>query len=444
MRRTRLVYILAAVVLAAGGCSGNGQGDRDSKAMTDGRDDSRDNTGDESKGQTGVQPKGQPGGHSKEQPGELPREQFDPEEAFSEIPHSSFEAVWLEGNTTDKDESSPVYEEAYDFTLVMDKAVIPYTISGKLIQTCKYSPSKERWNVERRTEDVVQDMDLSLYQWKPEDSLFTDPQTFVKTGPNTFSSGKTANPAEPYFTVDLLSGGSDLKDENGNTCLPGGQWTARMYIKFDTYPEFAGEAAIDLIGGSYGFNDMRWIIPVSELKRVDRERNMTDEERTREIFETFHQSFTSAASFELMDPALAEECSQMLRSCDFGNVGINRAAVAKDISGDEMGWVVEAYSEDSYNGDVVISVGIRNDGSIDGLEFLLLNDTAGLGLKAQDETFRNQFIGKRAESLTVTVSGNAGDSEINAVSSATITSDAAVNAVNAALCYVHNFTAYSR
>lgn len=41
-----------------------------------------------------------------------PERVFEPEEAFLEIPHSSFEAEWLEGGM--KDEDGHVYEEVYD------------------------------------------------------------------------------------------------------------------------------------------------------------------------------------------------------------------------------------------------------------------------------------------------------------------------------------------
>ena len=70
---------------------------------------------------------------------------------FFEIPHSSFEAEWLEGGM--KDEDGHVYEEVYDFVLAMDRAVIPYTVSGKLIQTCEYNPSEAAgmWSAAQRT-----------------------------------------------------------------------------------------------------------------------------------------------------------------------------------------------------------------------------------------------------------------------------------------------------
>lgn len=371
---------------------------------------------------------------------EIPKEVFDPEEAFSEIPHDSFTAVWLEGGMLDEESDRPVYEETYDFILTMEKAIIPYSVSGKVIQTCEYSPSEEQWSVERHVDEILQEMDLSTYQWVLEDSSNDYIETFVKTGPNTFAAGEQDNPSEPYFTVDLLSGGANLKDEEGRSTLPGGHWTARFHIESPSYPEFKGEGAIDLIGGTYGFGNSRWIIPLSDLKRVEKERNMTDEERIREEQEIFRQTFPSAASFERMDSELASECNRELSSLEFGNVGVDKAAVAKNSAGDTEGWVVQAYSEDSFGGDVIVSVAIETDGSIAGLEFLLLQDTAGLGLRASEDAFKNQFTGKSAESLTVTDSENAGNSEINAISGATITSNAVTNAVNAALYFVKHYT----
>ena len=53
-----------------------------------------------------------------------------------------------------------------------------------------------------------------------------------------------------------------------------------------------------------------------------------------------------------------------------------------------------------------------------------------LGLKAKDDDYRNQYVGKNCESLSVTKSGSASDTEINAISGATITSNATTNAVS--------------
>ena len=343
-----------------------------------------------------------------------PERVFEPEEAFLEIPHSSFEAEWLEGGM--KDEDGHVYEEVYDFVLAMDRAVIPYTVSGKLIQTCEYNPSEGSWNVERRTEDV--------------------------TGPNTFETGEPAHPTGIHFTVDILSGGTNLKDESGRTNLPGGQWTARLYLESDNHlgSNFKGEAAIDLVGGFYGYNELRWVVTIDELKRVEKDLNTTDEERANELQEGFRKSFPEADSFEVMDFELIQDCNKELASSAFGDVGVDAAAAAKDRDGALRGWVVNAHSKDSYMGNVAVSVAFESGGTIRGLEFLVLEDTPGLGMRASEDVFKEQFEGKGGEALTVTDSGNPGDSQIDAISGATITSNAVTNAVNGAIYYLHHYT----
>ncbi|SEU27045.1 electron transport complex protein RnfG [Lacrimispora sphenoides] len=154
----------------------------------------------------------------------------------------------------------------------------------------------------------------------------------------------------------------------------------------------------------------------------------------------YKKVFPDAADFtsdEKMEAAV-EACNAELLSQDFGKVGVDNAFKAVDGSGSVLGYVITAHSDDSYSGVVQISVGIKEDGSINGIEFLAISDTPGLGLKAKEPAFKGQYAGKNQESLTVTKSGNAGDGEINAISGATITSSAVTNAVNAALYYVHN------
>lgn len=154
----------------------------------------------------------------------------------------------------------------------------------------------------------------------------------------------------------------------------------------------------------------------------------------------YKKVFPEAADFtsdERMEAAV-EACNTELLSQSFGKVGVDNALKAVDGSGSVLGYVITSHSDDSYSGVVKISVGIKEDGSINGIEFLEISDTPGLGLKAKEPVFKGQYAGKNTESLTVTKSGNAGDGEIDAISGATITSSAVTNAVNAALYYVHN------
>ena len=154
----------------------------------------------------------------------------------------------------------------------------------------------------------------------------------------------------------------------------------------------------------------------------------------------YKKVFPEAAEFTSDDKmeAAVESCNTELLSQNFGKVGVENTFQAVDASGTALGYVITSYSGDSYSGVVKISVGIKEDGTINGIEFLEISDTPGLGLKAKEPAFKDQYAGKNKESLTVTKSGNAGDGEINAISGATITSSAVTNAVNAALYYVHS------
>lgn len=157
--------------------------------------------------------------------------------------------------------------------------------------------------------------------------------------------------------------------------------------------------------------------------------------------EAYKTVFPDAAEFK-EDDKLTEamkKTNEELPSKDYGNVGIDQALQVIDKNGAVMGYLVTSHSNDSYDGVVKILVGVNEDKTLKGIEMLELNDTPGLGQRAEEPEFKGQFAGKSGESLTVTKSGNAGDAEINAISGATITSRAVTNAVNAVLYLVsHN------
>lgn len=117
---------------------------------------------------------------------------------------------------------------------------------------------------------------------------------------------------------------------------------------------------------------------------------------------------------------------------------ITDVVVAVDQSGKEIGYVVSVTSHDGYGGDIALSVGILNDGTVKGMETLSIAETAGLGMKATEATFKDQFKDKKVEKFTYTKSGEEGDDKIDALSGATITTNAVTNAVDAALVYFQN------
>lgn len=155
---------------------------------------------------------------------------------------------------------------------------------------------------------------------------------------------------------------------------------------------------------------------------------------------TYQEVLNTASEFS--ETADSEEAAAKLNLSDafmgFGGVAVESVLEGKDESGAVVGYVINSLSNDSYGGAVKISVGFDLDGAITGVGIREINDTPGLGLKAKEADFRDQYLGKTVDSLTVTKMGASADNEIDAISGATITSNAVTNAVNAALFYLHN------
>lgn len=114
-------------------------------------------------------------------------------------------------------------------------------------------------------------------------------------------------------------------------------------------------------------------------------------------------------------------------------VSVDEVVSAYDSGSAFLGYIITVTDGEGYGGDIKMTVGIDTDGYITGLELLDINETAGLGMKAKDSSFRSQFVGIKANEIVYTKSGKATDNEIDAISSATITTNAVTNGVNGAL-----------
>ena len=103
-------------------------------------------------------------------------------------------------------------------------------------------------------------------------------------------------------------------------------------------------------------------------------------------------------------------------------------------SGGEIAGYVFTTKTKSYGGDIKVMTGIDKDGKVTGVAIVSISDTPGLGLNAQREDFRNQYLQSAPEDgFTVIKSGSAGDGQINAMTGATITSNAVTACVNEAV-----------
>ena len=154
---------------------------------------------------------------------------------------------------------------------------------------------------------------------------------------------------------------------------------------------------------------------------------------------TYKEVFPEAAKFEQTDEltaAVAASADEILAQ-GFGNVSVDDAQVAEAEDGSVLGYLITASSTEGYNGLVQISVGITSEGNLTGLGFLSISETPGLGMKAKEPSFYEQYVGKNPTKFAVSKDGGDGE-QIDALSGATITSRAVTGAVNAALGYYQN------
>lgn len=104
--------------------------------------------------------------------------------------------------------------------------------------------------------------------------------------------------------------------------------------------------------------------------------------------------------------------------------------VTEIYSGGDAGMVVLCEPK-GYGGAISMVVGIDAEGKVSGIDITGQSETPGLGANCVNDDFKGQFTGKNGE-LKVAKNASKAD-EIDAISSATITSKAVTKGVNAAL-----------
>ena len=118
----------------------------------------------------------------------------------------------------------------------------------------------------------------------------------------------------------------------------------------------------------------------------------------------------------------------------YGNVTINTVLSANDASGNQIGYVLSVSTFDGFDGEVTLSLGVSTDGTVTGIAFTTLNETAGMGMRVDEQAWKDQFTGKKVSAFVLNkAGGSTADEEIDTVSGASTTSGAVVNAVNAGL-----------
>ena len=128
-----------------------------------------------------------------------------------------------------------------------------------------------------------------------------------------------------------------------------------------------------------------------------------------------------------------EDAQKAVEEAGYSAVTVNEAVRAYDKSGRELGMMITVTDSEGYGGNIKFTLGIDASGTITGLEILDISETAGLGMKAKNADFREQFKGIKADKIEYTKSGKQAGNEIDAISSATITTKAITAGVNGAL-----------
>ena len=113
--------------------------------------------------------------------------------------------------------------------------------------------------------------------------------------------------------------------------------------------------------------------------------------------EAYEQVFTDAAAFEAveMDDTLTKTIRDQLDQEGYKAQSIEEVMRAEDQSGETLGYAFTVVTSEGYGGDIQFSMGVQNAG---------------------------------------TLNGATQDDEINAISGATVTTNAMTNGVNAGLC----------
>ena len=149
----------------------------------------------------------------------------------------------------------------------------------------------------------------------------------------------------------------------------------------------------------------------------------------------YRNVFADAASFEAYADFDADAATKAAADAGFENDLVEGAQVALDESGNPLGYVITVTSTEGSQANITLSMGVTMEGVLNGYETTSISETPGLGSKVAEADFKSQFAGKSVETFTVTKTGATSDSEIDALSGATISTRAVTNAVNAGLAY---------
>lgn len=119
-----------------------------------------------------------------------------------------------------------------------------------------------------------------------------------------------------------------------------------------------------------------------------------------------------------------------------GTTEVQKVLKGVDGDGNTAGYAIAVHNSQSFDGGLTLVVGILPDGTVTGISFTELHETAGMGMRCDEPEFKSQFENVNVTAFTLNKgSASTADDTIDSVNGASVTSGAVVDAVNAALTY---------
>ncbi len=142
----------------------------------------------------------------------------------------------------------------------------------------------------------------------------------------------------------------------------------------------------------------------------------------------YADTFTEVLDFDM------DQAELFLAAEGFENDSIQTIYLANDSENNLLGYVFTIVSHEGYNGDISFMMGMALDGTVEAISILSIAETPGLGMRAE-EVIVSQIEEINVDYFEYTKTGAMATNQIDAISGATITTNAITNGLNAGISY---------
>lgn len=145
-------------------------------------------------------------------------------------------------------------------------------------------------------------------------------------------------------------------------------------------------------------------------------------------------AFKDADNFiEIIDFDI-DKAEMVLESKGYDSDTIQTIYLAMDKKDNLLGYVFTIITHEGYNGDISFMMGMSLDGTVEAISILSIAETPGLGMRAE-EVIVSQIEQKNVSFFEYTKTGAMAANQIDAISGATITTNAITKGLNAGISY---------